>query len=149
MNQLSRLGYAFGCSLVLVCLTMIGLALVSIDLGLRIIQSYGEWFTLYWCAIFLVAYLLIPRINAYLRARHGEHTQQSMGFLKRCAYATAITLVASIVAFVVLVLTSKDWARSFFYDNYFAGIFVIAFLLAPAVDRYLKSNKRIVRKGTQ
>ena len=65
-----------------------------------------------------------------------------MGYLKRCAYALAFTIVTSAITLIVLAFISKEWAFTFFYDNYYVGIFVIAFLLAPTVNRYLKSHRR-------
>lgn len=61
-----------------------------------------------------------------------------MNYWTRFAYSFAFTLVVSIVTLIGLAYVSKEIAYTFLYDYYWVGIFVIAFLLAPLANRFLK-----------
>ena len=99
----------------------------------------GNWFGIYWLTLFALAYLLAPGVSRYLKSHRKESSEQSMGYLERCAYAFGFTVIASAITFVVLMLISKQWAFTFFDENYYAGIFVAAFLFAPLIRRLVRS----------
>ena len=142
MKRWTRIGYAFGFAVVVGALTVPVLALISRDLLPAFFDSRHYWFQMYWLGTFVLGYLLAPAVNRYFESRRTGNPEQSTGYLTRCAYAIALTIAITAIVVIVLALVSKDLAYTFIYDYYFAAIFVIAFSFAPAVDRYVKSQRR-------
>jgi hypothetical protein len=140
MKHSARLGYALAFAIVVAVPTPLVMALFSRKAADAFFG--GNWVELYWFALFVVAYLLAPMVSRYFKSRGGGNPEPSMDYLTRCVHAFAFTVVTSAIALVVLTFTSRGWADTFIDDNYAAGIFVIAFLLAPTVTRYLKSHGR-------
>ncbi|HYS84652.1 MAG TPA: hypothetical protein VEN78_06590 [Bradyrhizobium sp.] len=138
MKRSTRLGYAFAFAIVVGVPTPLVLAFISRNVADAFLE--GNWFGLYWFALFVLAYLLAPMVSRHFKPRGSMNPERSMGYLARCAYAFAYAVVASAIALAVLPFISKGLASTFIDDGYWSGIFVIAFLFAPTVNRYLKSR---------
>ncbi len=123
--------------------TLLALLIISWDLANAYMQSY------YAQAIpaiaFVIGYCLAPRVQRFFAARRDPNAPPPMKYWTRIAWALAITVAASAVALAVLALFSAEIAYTFLSDNYFAGVFVLAFFFAPTVARYWKS----LRRGSQ
>src|SRR5258706_5228409 len=142
MKRWTRIGYAFGFAVVVGVLTVPLLALISKELLFAFFDSRHSWFQIYWFGMFAIAYLLAPTVSSYLKSRRKGSPGYSMGYMTRCAYAFAFTIVTGGTTLIVLALISREWAHAFIDDYYYAWIFLIAFLLAPTVNSYLKLHKR-------
>lgn len=86
---------------------------------------------------FVIGLLFAPWAQRYLKSRRGRNQEGSMTWGMRIGYAAALTFVVSVVTWVALALITREMADSFLRDNYYAGIFVLAFLFAPMVGRLL------------
>jgi hypothetical protein len=60
-----------------------------------------------------------------------------MSHTQRLLYAGAFTGVATAISLFVWVFVSPETVTTFFREPYWVALFVVAYLLAPVVSRYL------------
>jgi hypothetical protein len=58
----------------------------------------------------------------------------------RFAYAGVLTAVAGAIIIILLGVTSPEMAKAFVFDHYWVGLYVIAYLVAPILRRYIKAH---------
>jgi hypothetical protein len=74
-----------------------------------------------------------------LRESLLQMTQEpSMNQLSRLSYAFGLTVLVSGIVFMVLPVFAPDVALAFVTEPYWVAIFVLAYLIAPVVSRYIK-----------
>jgi hypothetical protein len=140
MSPWTRLGYGFAFALVLSALTFFVLLIISWDVASAYMESD---YPLGVPAIALVVgYLIAPMVQPHLRSLKGGNAQQPRKFFSRIAYSLMLTLIVSVLVLAVLAFMSRDAAYTFLHDNYYAGVFVIAFLVVPILDRFRASRRR-------
>ena len=64
--------------------------------------------------------------------------EPSMNQLSRLSYAFGLTVLVSGIVFMVLPVFAPDVALAFVTEPYWVAIFVLAYLIAPVVSRYIK-----------
>ena len=65
-----------------------------------------------------------------------------MNHWTRLIYAFMTTIVVSAVVLIGLAFVSEGIAYEFLYDYYWAGIFVVAYFIAPLIKRLLQARTK-------
>jgi len=63
-----------------------------------------------------------------------------MSHWKRLHFAAGLTVVVGGVLIVVLAIAAPDSMVSFITEPYWVGIFVLSYVVAPLVGRYIKAS---------